>query len=94
MRDWPTPPDTARVLAEDSVGRPALFQVGSNSFGFAGHPGAKVAMAEDLVMEFAESPPDIPGALEQLRAAQTPIADSLVPIMTGLIQMTGLMQAA
>ena len=92
MRDWPIPPDRARVLAEDGGGRPALFQVDGNSFGFAGHPGVKLAMIEDLIMEFEETPPDIEEGLEQLREAQTPIADSLVPIMTGLVQVTGLMR--
>lgn len=92
MRDWPVPPDSARVLAEDSLGRPALFQIATNSFGFVGHPGMKLAMIEDLIMEFEESPPDLEAGLNRLREVQTPIADSLVPIMTGLIQVTGLMQ--
>ncbi len=92
MRDWPVPPDSARVLAEDENGRPALFQTNSNCFGFVGHPGVKLAMIEDLIMEFEETPPDLEAGLDGLRAAQTPIADSLVPIMTGLIQVTGLMQ--
>ena len=92
MRDRPVPPPSARVLAEDADGHPALFQIGDNSFGFAGHPGIKVAMIEDLIMEFAETPPDPQDGLARLRAVQNEVADSLVPIMTGLIQMTGLMQ--
>jgi hypothetical protein len=76
------------VLARDAQGRVALFQVGKRAFGFAGHPGLKVAMVEDLVMEFEESPPDIDVALGALRAAQRAIEDALVPIMTGLVQAT------
>jgi hypothetical protein len=40
-------------------GRAALWQVGHSAFGFASHPGLKVAMVEDLVMEFDESAPDV-----------------------------------
>ena len=92
MRDWPVPPDSARVLAQDGEGRPALFQIDTNSFGFVGYPGVKLAMIEDLIMEFEEAPPDLEAGLSRLRETQTSIADSLVPIMTGLIQVTGLMQ--
>ena len=91
MRDWPRPPDAARVLARDSRDRAALWQVGPCAFGFAGHPGLKVAMVEDLIMEFEESPPDVDADLGKLRKAQRELEDALVPIMTGLIQMTGWM---
>ena len=37
------------------AGRPC-FQVGENAYGFAGHPGIKLGMVEDLVMEFEEVP--------------------------------------
>jgi GMP synthase-like glutamine amidotransferase len=94
MRDRPVLPKDARVLAVDWEDRPALFQIGDNCFGFAGHPGAKLAMAEDLIMEFEESPADPAPALEALRQAQGGIADALVHIMTGLIQTTGLMAAS
>lgn len=93
MRDRPLPPDYARILAEDADGRPALFQIGANAFGFAGHPGIKLAMAEDLIMEFDEAPDDPAPALEALRTAKTDIEDALVRIMTGLVQLTGLMRA-
>jgi len=92
MRDWPVPPEYARVLAIDTATRPALFQVGRNSFGFAGHPGAKRAMAEDLLMEFSEAPDMASDALEKLSRNQSALEDSLVRIMTGLVQLTGLMQ--
>lgn len=94
MRGWPEPPEYARILAVDSRDRPALFQIGANSFGFAGHPGAKRAMVEDLIMEFGDSPDVSAAALESLSAAQPALEASLVKIMTGLIQVTGLMQPA
>ena len=93
MRDRPIPPPDAQVLAEDEAGRPALFQLRGNCLGFAGHPGAKLGMAEDLIMEFDETPDDPGPTLEALRARQREIEDALVPIMTGIVQVTGLMQA-
>lgn len=93
MRDRPLPPAGARILAEDAAGRPALFQVGDNAFGFTGHPGAKVAMVEDLAMEFDDAPGDLATGLEALRAAQGELEDALVHIMAGVVQMTGLMHS-
>ncbi len=93
MRDRPVPPAYARVLAEDEDGHPALFQIGDNAFGFSGHPGFKLAMAEDLIMEFEEGPiGDTKAAFAALRDIKTDIEDALVPIMTGLIQRTGWMR--
>jgi GMP synthase-like glutamine amidotransferase len=89
QRDRAVPPAHAEVLAVDAAGRPALWQVGRNAFGFAGHPGLKVAMVEDLVMEFEEAPADVGPGLDALRARQRPLEDALVPIMTGLVQLTG-----
>jgi GMP synthase-like glutamine amidotransferase len=94
MRDWPVPPPYARVLARDRRERPVLWQIGERAFGFAGHPGLKVAMVEDLIMEFDESPADAGPALEKLRLAQRTMEDALVSIMTGLVQLTGWMQDA
>jgi GMP synthase-like glutamine amidotransferase len=88
-RDRALPPAHAAVLAVDAAGEPALWQVGRNAFGFAGHPGLKVAMVEDLVMEFEEAPPEIGAGLERLRGSQRALEDALVPIMTGLQQLTG-----
>ncbi len=93
IRDWPIPPADARILSVDAQDRPALFQIGTNSLGFSGHPGAKAGMIEDLIMEFEELPANTSQAMRQLRDAKTDIEDSLVRIMTGLIQITGLMQA-
>jgi GMP synthase-like glutamine amidotransferase len=93
MRDWPIPPGNATVLARDGKGRAALWQVGERALGFAGHPGIKVAMVEDLIMEFEEAPQDIEAGLAKLRAVQRSIEDALVPIMTGVVQLTGWIRA-
>lgn len=92
MCDRPIPPTDARILAEDEDGRPAVFQVRGNCLGFAGHPGAKLGMVEDLIMEFDETPEDPGPALASLRARRHEIEDALVPIMTGLVQVAGLMR--
>ena len=92
MRDRPQPPPESRVLAVDGQGLPAVFQVGKNSLGFCGHPGFKPAMAEDLIMEFEEGPEQAVPKLEKLRVMVREIEDALVPIMTGIIQITGSMQ--
>jgi GMP synthase-like glutamine amidotransferase len=94
LRDRAVPPDYARVLALDARGHPALWQIGERAFGFSGHPGLKVAMVEDLIMEFDEAPADPAPTLSRLRAAQRAMEDALVPIMTGLVQLAGWMQAA
>ena len=93
MRDRPVPSGDAQILAEDDQGRPAVFQVGSNALGFCGHPGFKTAMAEDLIMEFEEAPEDPAPALQELQVLVPQIEDALVPIMTGIIKITGLMQS-
>lgn len=88
MRDWPVPPARAEVLAVDEEDRPALWQVGERALGFAGHPGLKLAMVEDLVMEFEEAPLGVVEAgLARLRAVQRTIEDALVPLMTGVVSM-------
>lgn len=89
MRDWPAAPPEASILATDERDRPVLWQLGSRAFAFAGHPGLKIGMLEDLVMEFDEAPPELPAGLEQVRALQRELEDALVPIMTGLSQLTG-----
>ena len=68
MRDWPVPPADAKILATDERGRPALFQVGNNAYGFAGHPGIKLGMVEDLIMEFEEVPDDAAAGLDSCAA--------------------------
>jgi len=91
MRDWPVLPDSATVLAEDNLGRPAAWQVGENAYGFSGNPGIKLGMVEDLIMEFEEVPEDAAAQLDKLRPLQPVLEDELVPIMTGLVQCTSLM---
>ena len=91
MRDWPRPPDYARVLARDELGRSTVFQIGKRAFGFVAHPAFKAAMAEDLVMEFEEAP-DNPGPmLERLRGMRQQIQDALSPTVVGLVNACGLM---
>lgn len=92
MRDTFIPPAYATTLATSSDGRPLLFQIGTNAFGFAGHPGIKLAMIEDLIMEFEDAPTDVGSKLSELRTIKTEIEDALVPLMTGLIQATGWMK--
>ena len=92
MRDWPLPPPGAEVLASDEKGRAALWQVGKRALGFAGHPGLKVAMVEDLIMEFEEGPANVAAGLAQLRAVQRSIEDALVPLMTGVVRLMGWMR--
>lgn len=92
-RDRPAPPDYAKILAEDDAGFPALFQIGPNAFGFAGHPGLRPAMIEDLIMEFDEAPPDAEKVLPNLAPIAPLIEDALVPIMTGVIELTGWMRS-
>ncbi|MBT8040654.1 MAG: gamma-glutamyl-gamma-aminobutyrate hydrolase family protein [Gammaproteobacteria bacterium] len=92
MRDRPVLPPQARVLALDEQDRPVVFEVAPNALGFTGHPGFKTAMAEDLIMEFEESPDDPAPTLQRLQMRMPEMEDSLVPIMTGLIKVTGWMQ--
>jgi len=91
-RDEPDLPASARVLAVDEAGRPAVFQLGKRALGFTGHPGIKAAIIEDLIMEFDESPEQPGPTLAQLRMTQRSIEDALVPTMTGLIKVLGLME--
>lgn len=86
-RDRPLPPPDARILAVDSAGFPALFQVGKNALGFTGHPGVKAAIIEDLIMEFEEAPADPGPALARLREVQGALEDALVPIMAGVVKL-------
>lgn len=92
MRDRPVPPASAAVLARDERGRAALWQIGKRALGFAGHPGLKVAMVEDLIMEFEESPGNAGSELDRLRNVQRAIEDALVPIMTGVVRLAGWME--
>ena len=91
MRDRPVLPPDARILAVDTAGQPALYQVRDNCFGFLGHPGIKSAMIEDLIMEFDETPARTAETLAALGAAQGQIAGALGQLMVGLVELTHLM---
>jgi GMP synthase-like glutamine amidotransferase len=91
MRDRPEPPSHAQILARDESMRPSIFQIGRNAFGFYGHPGFKLAIAEDLVMEFDDAPLEPGPQFAALARMKGEIEDALVPIMTGLVQLTDLM---
>ena len=91
-RDRAVPPPYATILARDDAGQPALFALRGNCLGFAGHPGIKSGMVEDLVLAFDAMPDESGAALEALRARQGVLAEALSGIMVGLIKVTGLMR--
>jgi GMP synthase-like glutamine amidotransferase len=93
MRDRPVLPEGSKILAVDESEQPAVFQVADNAYGFVGHPGIKLGIIEDLIMEFEEVPGSTYEGLEELRGLQSRIEDDLVPIMTGLVQCTDLMSS-
>jgi GMP synthase (glutamine-hydrolysing) len=91
LRDRPVLPADAEVLATGSDDRPLVFSLRGNCLGFLGHPGMKRGMAEDLIMEFAETPENTVESLEALGAAQGEIASALTELMVGISTHTGLM---
>lgn len=91
LRDRPVPPNGALVLSENHAGEPMIFAVGERSLGFIGHPGMKRGMAEDLIMEFAETPDETLLSLERLAAVQGRIAESLTDLMVATIARCGWM---
>jgi GMP synthase (glutamine-hydrolysing) len=91
LRDRPVLPPHARVLAISAGGEPLVFALGERAFGFLGHPGAKSAMAEDVIMEFDETPDGTAQTLQELREAQGEIAANLSQLMVEIIARTGLM---
>ncbi len=93
MRDRPLPPEYGTILARAPDNSVALFQIGSNAFGFTGHPGIRRAMVEDLIMESDDSPVDPGVGLTELTCLVTALEDALVPIMTGLVAAAGWMSA-
>jgi GMP synthase-like glutamine amidotransferase len=92
LRDRPVLPDGAEILAVDERDEPCIFRIGARALGFTGHPGMKTAMVEDLIMEFTEGPADPAAALLALRERKRAIEDALVPVMTGVVQVLGLME--
>lgn len=93
MRDRVRPPDYAQVLACDEAGHVAVFQIGPNAFGFTGHPGVRRAMIEELIMETDEALANSGETLTRIGELGPAIEDALVPIMTGLVSLTGWMEA-
>jgi hypothetical protein len=91
LRDRPVLPTDAEILAADEAGEPLVFSVRGNCLGFVGHPGMKRGMAEDLIMEFAETPENTVESLEALGAVQGEVADVLSDLMVGISLHTGLM---
>ncbi len=91
MRGFPIPPEYADILAVDENNNPLLFQMGKTAFGFVFHPGFKRAIAEDLIMEFEEAPENPAPELEILGNNSREIYETLNAIMTGLVQVTGMM---
>lgn len=91
LRDRPVLPAGAEILASAPDGTPVVFSFRGNCLGFIGHPGMKTGMAEDLIMEFAETPEGTVVALDALRAAQGEIATALTDIMVGISRHMGLM---
>jgi GMP synthase-like glutamine amidotransferase len=89
LRDRLVPPDGADILAVSESGEPAVLSLRGNCLAFVGHPGMKSGMAEDLIMEFAETPPDTVEALAELRSLQADVAEALTGIMVGIGQHTG-----
>lgn len=90
-RDWAAPPSDAKILARDEYDRPVVFQIDGNCFGFAGHPGVKSGIVEDLIMEFEETPGDVIQQLNVVRGAHQQIEKSLQQIMVGIVTRSGWM---
>ncbi|WP_372840369.1 hypothetical protein [Phaeovulum sp.] len=91
LRDRPVLPDGARVLYSNEAGEALVFSLAENSLGFLGHPGMKRGMAEDLIMEFAETPDEPLASLERLGAEQGPVSTALSTLMVPLIAHCGWM---
>ena len=91
LRDSPVLPPGSEVLARSDDGEALIFTVGPTSLGILGHPGMKRGMAEDLIMEYAETPDETLEGLAALGAEQGRIAEYLGPLMVGLMARTGWM---
>jgi GMP synthase-like glutamine amidotransferase len=91
LRDRPVLPGDTDILATSPDGDPLVFSLRGNCLGFMGHPGMKRGMAEDLIMEFAETPDHTVEALEALGEVQGEVAAALTELMVGTIAHTGWM---
>ena len=91
LRDRPVPPKSAEIFATGPNGEVMAFAVNGNSLGMVGHPGYKRGMAEDLIMEFAETPDDTVSALTELGDRQSEIAEVLSALMVSIVDHCGWM---
>lgn len=91
LRDRPVLRRDMPVLMRAPDGAPLAFGVGTQSIGLIGHPGMKRGMAEDLIMEFGETPEDTLTGLNALNDAQMRIAEALGPLMVALVRHCGWM---
>ena len=91
LRDRPVLAKGAKVVMTDADGAVLGFTLGENCLGILGHVGMKSGMAEDLIMEFAETPDDTLTGLAALGAAQVAIAEGLGPFMVALVRHCGWM---
>lgn len=91
LRDRPVPPKSAEISALGPNGEIMAFAVNGNSLGMVGHPGYKRGMAEDLIMEFAETPDDTVSALVELGDRQAEIAEALSTLMVSIVDHCGWM---
>lgn len=91
LRDRPVLRPDMPVLMQGPDGAPLVFGVGTQSLGLIGHPGMKRGMAEDLIMEFGETPDDTLTGLTALNDAQMRIAEALGPLMVALVRRCGWM---
>jgi GMP synthase-like glutamine amidotransferase len=91
LRDRFVLPSDATILCQSDAGTPLVFALRENAIGFLGHPGMKRGMAEDLIMEFAETPDETLLSLERLGAAQGAIAEALTGLMVTTIARCGWM---
>jgi GMP synthase-like glutamine amidotransferase len=93
LRDRPVLPAGAHVLASAEGCEPLIYSMGANALAFIGHPGFKAAMAEDIVMEFEETPPETIDALTRLRDSQAGIAEALSAMIVGIVRQCDWMAA-
>lgn len=91
LRDAPVLGPGMAPIATGPDNEALAFTAGANALGILGHPGMKRGMAEDLIMEFAETPEDTLSGLEALNMCQIDIADNLQPFMVALMRHTGWM---
>lgn len=94
LRDRPVLGPGMRPVATGPAGEVLGFTAGANGLGMLGHVGMKRGMAEDLIMEFAETPEDTLTGLERLNRLQVEIAEALQPFMVALMRHTGWMEHA